>query len=95
MSGSMSGTWNRSYGRATEAPPDERGGNRHARPTATAPRSDSTNLASWFADATAWRWLGGWDAGGVGLGIETTARHSGIGIPPIWKLLDTGMCGAT
>src|SRR5271155_4329020 len=27
---------------ATKAPPDERGGNRHARPTATAPHPDST-----------------------------------------------------
>ena len=33
-----------SYGRATKAPPDERGGNRHARPTATAPHPDSTLL---------------------------------------------------
>src|SRR6516164_8471885 len=30
------------HGRATKAPPDERGGNRHARPTATAPHLDST-----------------------------------------------------
>src|SRR4029077_11975308 len=38
----MRGMWKRSHGRATEAPPDERGGNRHAQPTATAPHSDST-----------------------------------------------------
>ena len=44
MSGSMRGMWKRGYGRATKAPPDERGGNRHARPTATAPHPNSTHL---------------------------------------------------
>jgi hypothetical protein len=39
----MSGAWKRSYGWATKAPPDERGGNRHARPNATAPHFDSTD----------------------------------------------------
>ena len=34
--------WKRSYGLASEALPDERGGNRYAQPTATAPHLDST-----------------------------------------------------
>jgi len=42
----MSGVWKRSQGRTSEAPPDERGGNRYVRPTATAPHSDSTERSN-------------------------------------------------
>src|SRR5215471_12835322 len=34
--------WKQSHGRASEAPLNERGGNRYVRPTATAPHLDST-----------------------------------------------------
>src|ERR1700746_1096890 len=44
----LSGVWKRSHGRTSEAPPDERGGNRYVRPTATAPHSDSTRIGRSF-----------------------------------------------
>src|SRR6516164_4821045 len=37
--------WKRSHGRTSEAPPDERGGYRYVRPTATASHLDSTQLS--------------------------------------------------
>src|ERR1700730_2328289 len=39
--------WKRSQGRTSEAPPDERGGNRYVQPTATAPHLDSTEGGRW------------------------------------------------
>src|SRR5262249_7007396 len=38
----MSGVWKRGQGRTSEAPPDERGGNRYVRPNATARHLDAT-----------------------------------------------------
>ena len=43
---STSGMWKRNYGNASEAPPNERGGNGYALPTVTAPHLDSTRRDS-------------------------------------------------
>src|ERR1700726_1121475 len=40
--------WKRSHGRTSEAPPDERGGYRYVRPTATASHLDSTLCSRWL-----------------------------------------------
>src|SRR6516165_1988451 len=69
----MRGIWNRSYGRATKAPPDERGGNRHAWPTATAPHPDSTHGGPSL-------WLPRRSARGHGLPAPSTARRVRSGI---------------
>jgi len=48
-SGATRGMWKRSHGPASEAPPDERGGNRYAVPVATAPHLYSTEWSPGLA----------------------------------------------
>src|SRR6516162_4570593 len=66
LSGSMSGVWRRRHGRASEAPPDERGGNRYVRPTATAPHLDSTNETRRLPSSQCQQW-----------GMKSRSRHQG------------------
>src|SRR5262249_40598830 len=62
--------WKRSHGRTSEAPPDERGGYRYVRPTATASHLDSTLLQSSADDAA---------YGNDALFLEK------VGVQPIWN----------
>src|SRR6188474_1528824 len=85
----MSGMWKRSHGRTSEAPPDERGGYRYVRPTATAPHLDSTQ----------WR-RSGQGAGGPLSGVHRTIPmplQQGSGCPhaTFAQVLSIGEAGTT
>ena len=83
QSGPMRELWKRSYGRAAEAPPNERGGNSYPRPNATAPHPDSTNIVENSAAALHWIFvdliLKGSDA--------ATSRRERSTPPPVGEIL--------